>query len=409
MSEPDYGGVPATAIPVVLSYGRHAPDDPPPLEPSASLDTIETETRHYRHDGWTPALRAAFLDTLATSGVVTDACREVQRSSQAAYALRNRDRLFAAGWDAALTMARPRLADELYHRAIHGTVDQIWKDGVVIAERHRHDNRLSVAVLTRLDARADRAERTAAPSLRLAAVWDAWLAALAEDRIVDAQAMLDPPPPAALLYPSGAAILGQGSDSMLIHQLHQLRAGKALDEEEEEARDDDRVWIENHTWRTNFPPPRDFEGDEDGDYGDDDYNRPCTPEEWAVLDRSFPDAFSSNDMTPLEENDAAERDAWFAALADELEPATLDPPDEPCSDDDSPPAPVDSPTPCTLPRKGAKGAACISSTKPRSSSARAPVAPAPSASDVKNTSNMAAPTAARGARAATSCSKPSPG
>ncbi|MGH6706945.1 MAG: hypothetical protein ACREB1_09080, partial [Sphingomicrobium sp.] len=75
---------------IVLSYGRHAPDDPPPLEPSPNLETVETETRHYRHDGCTPAARACFLDMLAKSGVVTDACRAVKRSSQAAYALRNR-------------------------------------------------------------------------------------------------------------------------------------------------------------------------------------------------------------------------------------------------------------------------------------------------------------------------------
>ena len=311
MSEPDHGGVAATAAAVVLAYGRHAPDEPPPLAPSASLDTVETETRHYRRDGWTPAVRAAFLDMLATSGVVTDACREVQRSSQAAYALRNRDRLFAAGWDAALSMSRARLADELYHRAINGTVDQIWKDGEVVAERHRHDNRLSIAVLNRLDSRADRAERSGAPTLRLAADWDAWLAALAEDRIADAEALLAPPPV--------APVLGQGSDSMLIHQLHQLRGGKALDEEEESADDEgddaQRVWIEHGTWRTNFPPPDDFAGDESGEYADDDdYNRQCTPDERAVLDRRFPDAFVDDRAAALEA-DEAERDLYFASLA----------------------------------------------------------------------------------------------
>ncbi|MBA3729913.1 MAG: hypothetical protein H0W92_03775, partial [Sphingomonas sp.] len=167
MSEPDHGGTPAASAPIVLSYGRHAPDDPGPLEPSSTLDTVERDTRHYRHDGWTPALRAAFLDMLAKSGVVTDACREVQRSSQAAYALRNRNPLFAAGWDAALSMARARLADELFHRAVHGTVDQVWKDGEVVAERHRHDNRLSIAVLNRLDSRCDRADRIDAATQRV--------------------------------------------------------------------------------------------------------------------------------------------------------------------------------------------------------------------------------------------------
>ncbi len=324
MSEPDHGGMPAAAAPIVLSYGRHAPDDPPPLVPSSSLDTVESETRHYRHDGWTPAARASFLDMLAKSGVVTDACREVQRSSQAAYALRNRDRLFAAGWDAALSMARTRLADELFHRAVNGNVDQIWKDGAVVAERHRHDNRLSIAVLNRLDSRCDRDERNGAPTLRLVERWDSYLAALAEDRIADVEALLAPPELAAPA-PSVASF-GQGNDSMLIHQLHQLRAGRALDEEgdigDSESEDEDRVWIEYHSWRTNFPPPDDFIGDENGDYGEEDYNRQCTPEERALLDRRYPDAFIDERACSLEA-DAAKRDNWFAELA--AEPSESDP------------------------------------------------------------------------------------
>ncbi|MDP9423783.1 MAG: hypothetical protein M3Q19_13300 [Pseudomonadota bacterium] len=303
--------------PVILSLGRHAPDDPPPLEPSTSLDTVETETRRYRHDGWTPVARAAFLETLARSGVVTDACREVQRSSQAAYALRNRDPLFAAGWDAALSMARARLADEPFHRAVHGTVDQVWKDGMVVAERHRHDNRLSIAVLNRLDARCDRAERFADLAVRVAANWEAYLAALAEDRTDDMQAMLAPPP--LELPDDDDAILGQGSDSMLIHQLHQLRQGKALDEEADLAdeEDDPRVWIEDHRWRTNFPPPDGFNGDEQGYYGDPDYSRNCTPEERELLDRRYPDAFK-DEAEEQRQADEAERDAYFAELAGEL-------------------------------------------------------------------------------------------
>ena len=312
-----------STAPIVLSLGRHAPDDPPPLDPSSSLETVADETRHYRHDGWTPAARAAFLEMLAKSGVVTDACREVQRSSQAAYALRNRDPLFAAGWDAALTMARARLADELFHRAVHGTVDQVWKDGEVVAERHHHDNRLSMAVLNRLDARSDRAERFAAPALRVAANWEAYLAALADDRTADMQAMIAPPPLEGL--DDEDAILGQGDDAMLMRQLHQLRQGKALDEEADLADEDDgaRIWIEDHCWRTNFPPPDGFNGYEDGCYGDMDYRRQCTPEERELLDRRYPDAIDEfvDEAEVQRKADEAERDDFFAALAEGSSPS----------------------------------------------------------------------------------------
>lgn len=300
------------AAPIVLSFGRHAPDDPPPVGPAPDLETVETETRHYRHDGWTPAARAAFLEMLAKSGVVTDACREVQRSSQAAYALRNRDPLFAAGWDAALSMARARLADDLFHRSVHGTVEQIWKDGEVVAERHRHDNRLSIAVLNRLDARSDRAERFGEPALRAAANWEDYLTAMTQDRTADMQAMLAPPP---LDFDEDYNILGQGSEAMLIHQLHQLRQGKALDEEDDFAGDEDdaRVWIEDHSWRTNFPPPANFNGFQEGMYGEADYSRQCTPEERDLLDRRYPDAFTDADRD-RRQADEADRDAFFAEL-----------------------------------------------------------------------------------------------
>jgi hypothetical protein len=303
--------------PALLSFGRHAPDEPPLLEPSAALETVETQTRHYRRDGWTPEARAAFLETLAKSGVVTDACREVQRSSQAAYALRNRDPLFAAGWDAALWKARARLADDLFHRAVHGTVDQIWKDGAVVAERHHHDNRLSIAVLNRLDARCDRAQRMADPALRVAANWETYLSALAEDRTAELTAMVTPPHPNLDAHD---AILGQGSDSMLMHQLHQLRQGQALDETGEFAgeREEDRVWIQDYSWRTNFPPPDGFNGDEYGCYGEDDYSRNCTPEERELLDRRYPDAFT-DEAEAERQADETQRDAFFAELAAELD------------------------------------------------------------------------------------------
>jgi hypothetical protein len=318
MSDHDPNQSPAA----LLSFGRHAPDDPPPLEPSANLDTVETETRHYRHDGWTPAARAAFLDMLARSGVVTDACREVQRSSQAAYALRNRDPLFAAGWDAALSMARARLADDLFHRAVHGVVDQVWKDGQVVAERHHHDSRLSMAVLNRLDARCDRAERVADAAPRVAANWEAWLAALAEDRVADLEAMVAPPP--LELFEDDEALLGVGSDAMLIRQLHQLREGKALDEMEESAVDDEpqRVWIEDHSWRTDFPPPDGFNGYQHGFYGDPDYHRQCSPEERELLDRRYPDAIAEQ-AENQRDADEAERDSFFAELAEELASSSL--------------------------------------------------------------------------------------
>jgi hypothetical protein len=56
-------------------------------------------------------------------------------------------------WEAALQIAKRQIADALIGRAMHGCVDVIVRNGVVVAERRRFDNRLSMATLTRLDQR----------------------------------------------------------------------------------------------------------------------------------------------------------------------------------------------------------------------------------------------------------------
>lgn len=116
--------------------------------------------RRERHDGWTPDKIAGFIEALCACGVVADACRAVRMSPQSAYALRNRraGRAFAVAWEAALVhRGRGRLADEVMGRAINGCRELTRdKNGEVAGERHRYDNRLSMAVLTRLDRLAER-------------------------------------------------------------------------------------------------------------------------------------------------------------------------------------------------------------------------------------------------------------
>ncbi len=109
--------------------------------------------RRARDDGWTPQAIRAFLEALAECGVVGDAARAAGMGVRSAYAFRNSaaGRAFDLAWRAALVRARGRLADEVMSRALHGCVDVIVRDGEVWGERHRYDNRLTMAVLTRLD------------------------------------------------------------------------------------------------------------------------------------------------------------------------------------------------------------------------------------------------------------------
>src|SRR5689334_23265798 len=108
-----------------------------------------------RHDGWTGEKMAIFCETLAETAVVAEACDAARMGISGAYPARRRNPIFAAAWDAALTIARERLADTLLARSMEGNVEQIWKDGELVGERHVLDNRLGLALLRRLDRLAE--------------------------------------------------------------------------------------------------------------------------------------------------------------------------------------------------------------------------------------------------------------
>ncbi len=137
-----------------LIQEQPAPDDSW-IEPALGAGADCRGGRETPPDGWTPERIRTFLVTLAGSGCVLTAAKAAGMSAKSAYALRNRaeGRAFHYAWEAALQIARRQIADGLVRRAIHGCVDRIIRNGVVVAERHRFDNRLSMAALTRLEQR----------------------------------------------------------------------------------------------------------------------------------------------------------------------------------------------------------------------------------------------------------------
>jgi hypothetical protein len=133
--------------------------------------------RRRRCDGFTPERQCIFLDALSRCGVAADAARAAGISRDTAYELRNSagGRAFALGWDAAVLISRGRVADELESRALNGVVDRIYRNGELWGERHRHDNRLAMAVLTRLDRQCDGLGEGAATARIVAQEWDQFL------------------------------------------------------------------------------------------------------------------------------------------------------------------------------------------------------------------------------------------
>ncbi|BBD98140.1 hypothetical protein SAMIE_1016410 [Sphingobium amiense] len=135
--------------------------------------TLPSPAPQVRVDGWSPARQRLFVETLAATGIVRTACEAAQISERAAYALRIRadGAAFRIGWDAAILIARARLADTLLARALLGQEEVVTRDedGTEI-RRHRHDNRLAMSMLARLDRMADApAEGTDAALARIVA------------------------------------------------------------------------------------------------------------------------------------------------------------------------------------------------------------------------------------------------
>lgn len=276
--------------------------DGDPMRPrsneASAAEAFDPSGLRLRHDGWLGWKKARFLEQLAAGAVVADACRSVGMSVASAYALRNRrsGRVFSLIWDAILIhRARARLAGETLSRAMNGCVDELRRDGIVVAERRRFDNRLSMAVLTRLDRLAESKTGEEAELLR----------SLSEDF----EAYLD--------------LVEEGGDEDAFLAARQPAAALAAPEpasEREPAREpgcDDRVWQDHEgEWWCAFPPPAGFQGREKGVYdGHAWYERTLTPAEQAVID-------SRMDAVPAE--DRAMRDNYFGFAGESASPSAQD-------------------------------------------------------------------------------------
>jgi hypothetical protein len=261
-----------------------------------------------RHDGWTGERMATFCETLAETAVVAEACEAAGMGISGAYAARRRSPVFAAAWDAALSIARERLADTLLARSMEGNVEQLYRDGELVGERHFLDNRLGLQILRRLDrhseypggGRGPAPTKTLAPCVRRGTQSIDWTFAIDALRTGDDEAVAR-----ALALIEGDKVEEVEGDPNL-----------PLREEDEGLDLSDRCWrdpIDDDIWLTDFPPPEGFEGYESRPYDeiDDDepYARACTPDEVAILEAS-----EAADRAAERAGDEDLRDQWFALL-----------------------------------------------------------------------------------------------
>jgi hypothetical protein len=246
---------------------------------------------------------AKFLETLAETGIVLEACDEACKSSTAAYALRRRNPAFAHAWETALGIARDRLADTLLGRSLEGNVEQIIKDGVIVAEKHFLDNRLGLAILKRLDQRTDGAKAARQPLPSPIAKEPDWEVALHALRTGEADDI-----GMALAMLKGGEV-GEVANPPLPSGPCKLCAAPAEEEEPKYG-----CWREEEEWWTDFPPPENFDGYEQGQWGSYDYKRHCTDEELVLLE-----AEARLEVRDSLAEAAEERDRWFAELKEDVE------------------------------------------------------------------------------------------
>lgn len=282
---------------------------------------------------WTPALQRTFLENLAGTGAVNTAAAMVCMSASAAYQLKHRPEgaAFRLGWAAAVLIARERLADELLERAIWGYQETSACDTLDqrrLTSRRKHDCRLGLAMLARLDRMAETRAKAGDAMLAqiIAGDWPGFLALFDLDLRAtggDGDEHEDAGEASAGLGAALACWLA-GRDNRanplaslwrgtaIANEVAQFSAdpdddaaAEATPEEEAEVM---TVWFddEKNALRTNFPPPDDFFGDEEGQFGDVDYERELEPDEEAAYESA-----REAEIAPLRRAGEAARRAFF--------------------------------------------------------------------------------------------------
>jgi hypothetical protein len=106
-----------------------------------------------RHAGWTADRQRRFIEHLALTGNVGEACAVVGVASSSAYRLKHKvgAESFSRAWDAALRLCPTRLVAIGLDRAINGRVERHYRNGELVMERRIPSDYLLTWFIARLD------------------------------------------------------------------------------------------------------------------------------------------------------------------------------------------------------------------------------------------------------------------
>jgi hypothetical protein len=219
----------------------------------------------YREDGLTPEKQRAYVEALADTGVAREAAARVGLSEQAINRVRRRAdaRSFDNACEAAHLFGARRLRSIAYERAVEGILKGHYYHGERVAEERVYDNRLLIYLLGKTEHLLARDEKN---SRAVCDDWEAHMDALEQG--------LEAPPPPEPVRP--------GFTGYEVRQ------------------DDEGVW-----W-TSFPAPPGFDGEEQGEFGEDGYERTLSDREQARVDAEL----DEQDAEHLA-SETARRDRFF--------------------------------------------------------------------------------------------------
>jgi hypothetical protein len=124
------------------------PIDPAERVPAPQIPFEPAQLRP-RHDGWTAARQIAFIEALAATRCVDEACRRVGMSDTSAYELRHRPcgAAFRKAWDIALEVQLDAVEQGAVERSIHGVPRPVFYKGEKVGEYRHFDERLTMFLL----------------------------------------------------------------------------------------------------------------------------------------------------------------------------------------------------------------------------------------------------------------------
>lgn len=121
--------------------------------PAPSVPAFTPAPTRKRHAGWTAERQRKFIERVALTGNVGEACALVGLSSSSFYRLCSKPGAdsFVRAWNAARVLAATRGSAIAWDRAINGRIERFYKDGELVMERRIPSDYLLTWLLARLD------------------------------------------------------------------------------------------------------------------------------------------------------------------------------------------------------------------------------------------------------------------